>query len=82
MTRRAWARLAIAIVVGLAEPPLELAWRCRAGFEASEACVWGKSLLPLARIVAPVVIIPATLVILLLAEWLWTNAKARVRRER
>jgi hypothetical protein len=82
MTRRAWARLAIAIVVGLAEPPLELAWRCRAGFEASEACVWGKSLLPLARIVAPVVIIPTTLVILLLAEWLWTNAKARVRRER
>jgi hypothetical protein len=33
-------RLAIGLAVGLVEPYLELAWKCRAGFETSEACVW------------------------------------------
>ncbi len=71
MTRRARIRLAIAVLAALVEPPLEVAWKCRAGFEAAETCVWAKSLLPLGRIVAPLVIVPATLLVLLVLELVW-----------
>ena len=50
----------IALAVGVAEPPLEVAWKCRAGFESSEACVWGRALLPLGRAAGLVIITPIT----------------------
>ena len=59
-------RIAIALAIGLAEPSIELAWKCREGVETSEACVWGKAYLPLSRalglfIIAPVVFLLLTL---------------------
>ena len=42
-------RLIIALAIGWAEPSIELARKCREGFETSEACVWGRSYLPLSR---------------------------------
>jgi hypothetical protein len=61
----------IALAVGLAEPPIEVAWKCRAGFETSEACVWGKSLFPLGRAVGLVIIAPITFGILMFVRWMW-----------
>ncbi len=57
-SRSTLIRIAVALVIGLAEPYLEIAWKCRTGFESSEACVWGRSLFLLGRgaglfIVAP-----------------------------
>jgi hypothetical protein len=69
----------IALAVGLAEPSLEVAWKCRAGFESSEACVWGKSLMPLGRAVGLVVIAPLTFGALLLMRLFW---QSRVRGSR
>jgi hypothetical protein len=46
-------RIAIAVAVGLAAPYVEVALRCRAPHPgtgvASEACVWTRAYLPLAR---------------------------------
>jgi len=42
-------RAAVAVAVGLAAPYVELAVKCRD--RASEACVWGRSYLPLTRAV-------------------------------
>jgi hypothetical protein len=61
----------IALAVGLLEPYLEIAWKCRAGFEASEACVWGKSLMPLGRIAGLDIVAPVTFVALLVIRWAW-----------
>jgi hypothetical protein len=50
----------IALAIGLVEPSLEVAWKCRTGFETSEACVWGKSLLPLGRAVGIGLVAPTS----------------------
>jgi hypothetical protein len=59
----------LALAVGLAEPPLEVAWKCRAGFESSEACVWGRAFLPLGRAVGLVIITPVTFAVLYCIRW-------------
>jgi hypothetical protein len=61
----------IALAIGLAEPLAELAWKCRSGFETSEACVWGKSYLPLGRAVGLLLIAPITFGVLLLLRGAW-----------
>ena len=61
-------RIAIALVVGLAEPSIELAWKCREGFETSEACVWGKAYLPLSRALGLLIIAPAVFGLLTLVN--------------
>jgi hypothetical protein len=66
--------LVCAFIIGVAEPYLEIAWKCRAGMETSEACVWGRSFLSLGKWVAPVFITPVAFLVLLFAaacvDWL------------
>ena len=62
---------AIALAVGLAEPYAELAWKCRAGYETSEACVWGRSLFPLGRIAGLLIIAPLTFCLLAIVRYVW-----------
>jgi hypothetical protein len=69
----------VALAIGLAEPSLEVAWRCRRGFESSEACVWGRSLLPLGRAVGLLFIAPVAFGVLLLIRAAWLTAVARPR---
>ena len=69
----------IALAIGLAEPSLEVAWKCRTGFGTSEACVWGKSLMPLGRAVGLVVITPLTFGALLLVRLIWQTRAGRSR---
>ena len=64
------ARVVIALAAGLVEPYAEIAWKCRAGFETSEACVWGKAYLPLGRVAGLVIIAPIAFATLSLAAWL------------
>jgi hypothetical protein len=59
----------IALAIGVAEPPLEVAWKCRAGFETSEGCVWGRALLPVGRAVGLVIIAPVAFGILSCVRW-------------
>jgi hypothetical protein len=73
------ARVVIAVAAGLVEPYAEIAWKCRAGFETSEACVWGKAYLPLGRVAGLVIIAPIAFATLSLAAWLWTSRGARPR---
>jgi hypothetical protein len=46
-------RISIAVVVGLAVPQAEVAWKCRTppaeGRATSEGCLWARSYLPLTR---------------------------------
>jgi hypothetical protein len=66
-SRRRWWVLSIgALAIGIAEPYVEIAWKCRAGLEASEACVWGRSYLSLGKWLAPVFITPVALIVLLI----------------
>ena len=63
---RRWQSLLLcALAIGIAEPYVELAWKCRVGMEASEACVWGRAFLPLGRWVAPLFVTPLVFVALL-----------------
>ena len=57
-------RAAIALAIGLIEPSLEIAWKCRTGLETTEACVWGRSYLPLGRAIGLVVIAPLAFAVL------------------
>ena len=66
-----------AIIVGLVEPSMEVAWKCRSGHETTEACVWGRSYLPLSRALALLVIAPVTFAVLLLVRRLWRSATGR-----
>lgn len=68
---------ALAIVIGLVEPSIEVAWKCRSGHETSEACVWGRSYLPLSRALGLLVITPVTFAVLLLVRRLWRSATDR-----
>ena len=72
---RAWWPLWIALIIGIAEPHVELAWKCRTGFEASEACVWGRAFLPLGRWLAPVFVTPVALVVIIALRWGWRRAR-------
>ena len=63
-------RLGIALAVGLAEPSIELAWKCREGFQTSEACVWGRSYLPLSRALGLLIITPVVFGVLTLVSHL------------
>jgi hypothetical protein len=77
--RSPWSwRLWVALLIGIAEPHVELAWKCRAGFEASEACVWGRAFLPLGRWLAPLFVAPIAFVALTGLAWAWR----RLRRDR
>jgi hypothetical protein len=60
-----WLTAAVALAIGLIEPHVELAWKCREGYVTSEACVWGRAYFPLAQILAPVIFSP-----LLFGAWL------------
>jgi hypothetical protein len=72
--------LALALLIGIAEPHVELWWHCRAGFEHSEACVWGRSYLPLMRWLAPAIVAPIAFFVLVLGSWLTAEAVRRFRR--
>lgn len=76
-TRGTGVRAAIALLVGIAFPNLEVAWNCRAGEAFSEACVWGRAYLPLMRWVEPVIVAP--IVFLILTLWAWWRRRARRR---
>ena len=69
---------AIALLVGVLEPPLEVAWKCRTGFEATEACVWGGALLPVGRVIGVVIIAPITFTVLTGIAYTWRG----LRRQR
>ena len=59
MTKRdVWLAAALSIAIGLAEPYVELAWKCRAGFEAMEPCVWGKAYFRVAQVATIVILSP------------------------
>jgi hypothetical protein len=55
----------LALLIGLIEPRAEVAYKCRDGLEASEACVWARAYLPLGQVVVPFVVAPVTLLVLL-----------------
>jgi hypothetical protein len=61
----------VALATGLAIPALDVVWKCRAGFETSEACVWGKSLFPLMGAISLVILAPVLFGLLVLVRWLW-----------
>ena len=61
----------LALAVGVVEPYLELAWKCRHGFETSEACVWGRSLLPLGHAAGLLIVAPIAFVVLMLLRQVW-----------
>jgi hypothetical protein len=67
----------IAIAVGIVEPFAEVAWKCRSGFETSEACVWGRSYLQLGRIVGLVVIAPVAFGVLYFVHRVWRTRAGR-----
>jgi hypothetical protein len=69
----------IALAIGLATPALDVVWKCRAGFETSEACVWGKSLFPLMGAISVVIIAPVTFGVLLFIRWVWRMRAGRSR---
>lgn len=70
-SKSTWLLVGLAVAVGAAEPYLELAWKCRDGFEASEACVWGRSYLPLSRAVGLVLVAPLAFVALWVSRRVW-----------
>ena len=70
-TRSRLVRAVIALVIGIAEPMLEVAWKCRAGFVTSESCVWGRSFLPLGRAVGLLLIAPVAYIVLTVVARLW-----------
>jgi hypothetical protein len=78
--RRRWVLVAAAVAIGIAEPYVELAWKCRAGFEHSEACVWGRSFLSLGRWIAPLFVIPLALAVLFLLAAAWDWARRATKR--
>lgn len=60
-----WSHLMAAAIIGVAEPHVALKWKCRSGQEQTEACVWGKSYLPVTRVVMPIVITPLAFVLII-----------------
>jgi hypothetical protein len=68
-----------AVLVGVIWPYGELTWKCRSGFEHSEACVWGRSYMSLSRWVEPAIIAPITFVVLVLLTIAWKRITGRSR---
>ena len=62
---------ALALIIGIVEPSLEVAWKCRSGQATSEACVWGRSLLPLGRALGLLVVAPIAFGVLLALRGAW-----------
>lgn len=62
---------ALALLIGLLEPSIEVAWKCRSGQETSEACVWGRSFLPLGRALGLVIVAPIAFAVLLALREAW-----------
>lgn len=72
-------KLALAAVVGIAYPYLELAWRCREAAAASEACVWGRAYFPLTRWVEPLLVTPvAFLAIMFIDRYVLRRGKTEL----
>jgi hypothetical protein len=75
MTKRdIWLAVALSVGIGLIEPYVELAWKCRAGLEQSEACVWGRAYFRAAQLATLLILTP-----LLFGSW-WVLAKLFSRR--
>jgi hypothetical protein len=70
-SKSTWFLLAVALVIGLAEPYLELAWKCRNGFATSEACVWGRSYWSLSRVAGLLLVTPVSFLALWVARHVW-----------
>lgn len=66
-----------ALVVALSQPFLEVIWHCREGYKSTEACVWGKSLLPLTVGIGLIVIAPIVFGVLCLVRAAWQTFAAR-----
>ena len=60
------ASLAVATIVGLVYPYLEVAWKCRRAAD-SEACVWARAYFPLSRWVEPLIVTPVAFLVIWLA---------------
>ena len=60
-----------ALIIALSQPFAEVIWHCREGYKASEACVWGKSLLPLTVGIGLVVVAPIVFGVLCLIRAAW-----------
>ena len=61
-----FVRFGIAALIGIAYPYAELAWKCRAASENSEACVWARAYFSLSRWVEPVIIAPIAFLLITL----------------
>lgn len=61
-------KLALAAVIGLTYPFLELAWKCRSAAAASEACVWGRAYFPLMRWVEALIVAPTAFLAIMLID--------------
>ena len=72
-------RVGLALVIGLAEPYLEIAWKCRTGFEISEACVWGRSLFLLSRGAGLLIVAPLAFAVLTGIGHMWRRAGSGAR---
>ena len=68
---------ALALAAGLSGPYVELAWKCRSGREATEACVWAKAYLPLTRMLIPALVSPIVFVTLLLGSLAFMQRRSR-----
>ena len=77
MKRRSWICLVVAVGVGALTPWVELWWKCRAGREASESCVWARSYMPLSRVVEPIIVAPLTLALLCVLAALFDRLRRR-----
>jgi hypothetical protein len=82
LLRAGWIhRFAAALLIGLAFPYAELAWRCREPFRASEACVWGRAYLPLSRVLEPLLISPVLFLVFTIVAHVWRSRINRMPRE-
>ena len=70
-------QLVCAVLIGVLWPHVELLWKCRAGFEHSEACVWGRSYMPLSRWLEPLIAAPIAFFVLVLITLAWRRLSAR-----
>ena len=64
-------------MIGVVYPYLELAWKCRDGHAPSEACVWGRALMPVSRWIELLIVAPAAFVVLWLAARLAGGTRTR-----
>ena len=71
--RRLWPQLLCALAIGIVAPHAELAWKCRQGFESSEACVWGRSYFPLVIWLEPLLVAPTVFAALVCLTWAWSR---------